>query len=99
MNLKSEFATKNKITYNKSEVEQWIANLSILMASVRRSFSSQVSLSSAMIFSVSWHLKKAAAIKVSSHFKIKWGEEGVIYILVSKSHEKPKTNNEVLSVR
>lgn len=35
------------------------AHLSIRMASVRRSFSSQVSLSSAMIFSVSWGLRQS----------------------------------------
>lgn len=38
--------------------EQEVSCLSILMASVLRSFSSQVSLSSAMIFSVSWRQKQ-----------------------------------------
>lgn len=35
------------------------AHLSIRMASVRRSFSSQVSFSSAMIFSVSWGVRQS----------------------------------------
>ncbi len=51
--LREKLNLTNKIKESKIKMESCISHLSILMASVLRSFSSQVSLSSAMIFSVS----------------------------------------------
>lgn len=53
------------------------AHLSIRMASVRRSFSSQVSLSSAMIFSVSWGSEtEHGEIPGSVCMYVGWGVQG-----------------------